>query len=141
MLNLKFEDKVKVWKDLRSDLETHPKPFQRLLNFVNTLPMSSQKVNPWDPKTQVQPWELIEKGSFTNYEFSLLICYTLQLTDRFSDSQIEIHISKNIKNNEQLYLVYLDNTVVIGYGNNVIRVEELPTYIISERVYCMPKLH
>ena len=141
MLELKFEDKVKVWKDLRSTLETHPNPLDCLMSFVNTLPVSSRKVNPWDPKTQVQPWELIGKESFTNYEFSLLICYTLQLTDRFSASQIEIHISKNIRNEEQLYLVYLDNNIVIGYGNDVMRVEDLPNYIISERGYSMPKLH
>ena len=49
MFELKFEDKVKVWKSLREKLESHPRPFEAVLQFTNKLPRSSSKTNAWDP--------------------------------------------------------------------------------------------
>ena len=49
MYELKFEDKVKVWKDLRDKLESSIKPFDLLNQFVKDLPRSTRKTNPWDP--------------------------------------------------------------------------------------------
>ena len=96
MYELKFEDKVKVWKDLREDLETSSKPFYLLSKFIKNLPRSTRKQNPWDPESVILPWHLIENNSFTEYDIALLSAYTLQLTDRFSDAKVEIHISKDI---------------------------------------------
>ena len=68
MFELKFEDKVKVWRNLRDQLETHPRPYESVLQFVNKLPISAKKPNAWDPKAKVEPWHLIEKSEFTEYE-------------------------------------------------------------------------
>ena len=141
MFELKFEDKVKVWKDLRTNLETHPRPFEALLHFVSKLPRSSSKTNAWDPKAKIEPWHLIEKDAFTEYEIAQLTAYTLQLTDRFCSSQIEIHISKETKKSKLLYLVYVDNFIVIGYNNTVTTVGELPESVVSQKIYNMPTLH
>ena len=141
MFELKFEDKVKVWRNLRDQLETHPRPYESVLQFVNKLPISAKKPNAWDPKAKVEPWHLIEKSEFTEYEIAQLIAYTLQLTDRFSGAEIEIHISKNIKKSNLIYLVHVDNFIVIGYNNGVITVEELPGSIVSQKIYKMPSLN
>ena len=45
MFELKFEDKVKVWKDLRDKLESAPRPFDLLLKFINGL-LVPRKQNP-----------------------------------------------------------------------------------------------
>ena len=111
MFELKFEDKVKVWKSLRENLESHPRPFEAVLQFTNKLPRSSSKTNAWDPKAKIEPWHLIEKDAFSEYEIAQLTAYTLQLTDRFCSSQIEIHISKETKKSKLLYLVYVDNFI------------------------------
>src|SRR5210317_587917 len=100
MIQLKFEERVKIWKDLRDELESHPRPFHRIIEFCNKLPISNKKVNPYDPSTQTLPWHLLEEGSFCEYEIAQLCAYTLQLTDRFSEANVEIHISKDIENNE-----------------------------------------
>ena len=141
MFELKFEDKVKVWRDLRTKLETHPRPFEAVLHFVNKLPRSSSKTNAWDPKAKIEPWHLIEKDAFTEYEIAQLTAYTLQLTDRFSSSQIEIHISKDTQKDNLVYLVYLDRGIILGYYNEAITVDELPKHIVSQKVYKLPPLH
>ena len=141
MLGNKLEDKIKVWKNLRNKLEDHPRPFDALVQYCNKLHVSAKKTNAWDPKAKIEPWHLIEKDEFTEYEIAQLMAYTLQLTDRFSSSQIEIHISKETKKSILLYLVYVDNFIVIGYNNGVTTVEELPGSIVSQKIYKMPTLN
>ena len=140
MYELKFEDKVKVWKDLRDDLESTPRPFDLLNKFIKDLPRSSRKENPWDPKSVAEPWHLIENSSFTEYEIALLCAYTLQLTDRFSDAKVEIHISKDIEEDVNMYLVYLDGSIVLGYNNEVFTSNSLPQSIVSQKVIQLPPL-
>ena len=141
MYELKFEDKVKVWRDLRNQLESAARPFDLLNQFVKSLPRSSRKENPWDPKSVTEPWHLIENSSFTEYEIALLCAYTLQLTDRFSDAKVEIHISKDIKEDVNMYLVYLDGSIVLGYNNEVFTSNSLPQSIVSQKVIQLPPLH
>tara|TARA_B100001939_G_C16661472_1_gene496147 strand:- start:206 stop:631 length:426 start_codon:yes stop_codon:yes gene_type:complete len=141
MLGNKLEDKIKVWKDLRNKLEDHPRPFDMLVQFTNKLHVSSKKVNAFDPDSKIEPWHLIEKNEFSEYEIAQLIAYTLQLTDRFCDSNIEIHISKDTKKDNLVYLVYLDKGIILGYYNEAITVDELPKHIVSQKIYRLPPIH
>ncbi len=141
MYELKFEDKVKVWKDLRDELESSAQPFELLSKFVKDLPRSSRKTNAWDPNSVAEPWHLIENSSFTEYEIALLYAYTLQLTDRFSKAKVEIHISKDIDKDVNMYLVYLDGSIVLGYNNEVFTSNLIPEGIVSQKVIQLPPLH
>ena len=141
MYELKFEDKVKVWKDLRDELESSAQPFELLSKFVKDLPRSSRKTNAWDPNSVAEPWHLIENSSFTEYEIALLYAYTLQLTDRFSKAKVEIHISKDINKDVNMYLVYLDGSIVLGYNNEVFTSNLIPEGIVSQKVIQLPPLN
>ena len=141
MHELKFEDKVRVWKELREDLESAYEPFRVLNDFIQSLPRSNRKQNPWDPESVALPWHLIENKSFTEYEIALLCAYTLQLTDRFSQAKVEIHISKDIEKEVNMYLVYLDGSIVLGYNNEVFTSNLIPEGIVSQKVIQLPPLH
>ena len=141
MLGLKFEDKLRYWKDLREQLETHRRPFDILVQFTNKLPISARKINPWDPESMIEPWHLIEQEEFSEHEIAQLTAYTLQLTDRFSSANIEIHISKDNLKDELVFLVYLDKGIVLGYENEAITTKELPAHVVSQRIYKLPPLH
>ena len=141
MLGNKLEDKIKVWKSLRNKLENHPRPFDVLVQYCNKLHFSAKKTNAWDPKAKIEPWHLIEKDEFTEYEIAQLMAYTLQLTDRFSSANIEIHISKDTQKDNLVYLVYLDRGIILGYYNEAITVDELPKHVVSQKIYKLPPLH
>ena len=141
MLGNKLEDKIKVWKNLRNKLEAHPRPFDALVQYCNKLNVSAKKTNAWDPKAKIEPWHLIEKDEFTEYEIAQLMAYTLQLTDRFSSANIEIHISKDTQKDNLVYLVYLDRGIILGYYNEAITVDELPKHVVSQKIYKLPPLH
>ena len=141
MLGNKLEDKIKVWKNLRNKLENHPRTFDVLVQYCNKLHVSAKKTNAWDPKAKIEPWHLIEKDEFTEYEIAQLMAYTLQLTDRFSSADIEIHISKDTQKDNLVYLVYLDRGIILGYYNEAITVDELPKHVVSQKIYKLPPLH
>lgn len=141
MLELKFEDKVRVWRSLREEIEVHEHPFSILIEFLNTLPVSSKKPNAFDPNSTIEPWNLLEKDSFTEYEIAQLCAYTLQLTDRFCGVPVEIHICKDLENDRYVYLVYLDRSTVLGYKDEAVKAEDLPKSIISQKIYSLPPLH
>lgn len=141
MIELKFEDKVKVWRDLREKIEVSKKPFEILEAFLSTLPVSSKKANAFDPNSQIQPWNLLEQSSFSEYEIAQICAYTLQLTDRFQDCKVEIHICKDIEKDRSMYLVILDGSIVLGYDKTITKVEHLPNSIVSQKIYVMPPLH
>ena len=142
MYELKFEDKVKVWKRLKRGLRNFVQDlFSLLSKFIKNLPRSTRKQNPWDPESVILPWHLIENNSFTEYEIALLSAYTLQLTDRFSDAKVEIHISKDIDKEVNMYLVYLDGSIVLGYNEEVSSINSIPQSIVSQKVIQLPPLH
>ena len=89
----------------------------------------------------IEPWHLIEQEEFSEHEIAQLTAYTLQLTDRFSSANIEIHISKDNLKDELVFLVYLDKGIVLGYENEAITTEELPKHVVSQRIYKLPPLH
>ena len=75
---------------------------------------------------------------FTNI---LGVCYSLQLTDRFSQNKFEIHISTDTINNEVLYPVFIDEEYVLCYKlNEVCQMTDLPTSLVSQRIYHLPPL-
>lgn len=142
MHELKFEEKVRLWRELRDRLETHPTPFIHLLNFINNLPRASgDRNNGFDPKLYPQPWELIQNDCFSHLTLTLLMCYTLQLTDRFSGHDFEIHIIDNQKTNQKTYAVCIDRSIILSVDeNDALEVEDMPQDNITIFEHRMPKL-
>lgn len=142
MHELKFEEKVKVWRDLREKIEISKDPLKLLLEFTGRLARSSAKINAFDPKEFIEPWDLVMKDAFNDLEICLLSCYTLQLTDRFSNDKFEIHITEDVKSKSKYYLLIINKKLVLGYTPDLVTsIDELPKDIISQRIYPMPALH
>lgn len=142
MHELKFEEKVKVWRDLREKIEISKDPLKLLLEFTGRLARSSAKINAFDPKEFIEPWDLVMKDAFNDLEICLLSCYTLQLTDRFSNDKFEIHITEDVKSKSKYYLLIINKELVLGYTPDLVTsINELPKDIISQRIYPMPALH
>ena len=69
------------------------------------------------------------------------MCYTLQLTERFSRANFEIHIAKDNINSSTHYYILVDNDSIIGYEDGkVINKNELPKNVYSQQQYPMPRL-
>jgi len=104
-------------------------------------PWVTLNADPWTTETWPSPWELIDENQYCEFSRLLGICYTLQLTDKFSQSTFEIHIAIDNERSSTYYLLYVDD-LVIGYDEDTyIHKSKLPSTLHSQQPYPMPKLH
>lgn len=140
MFNLPFEKRMQFWRDFRQSLETSENSIQETITFWNTAPLTNIAADPYDREKWPDPWEMIFENSYCSFVKILAILYTLQLTDRFSRSNFEIHITQDKENCETKYLLFVDGWC-IGYDySKPISISELPRSITFENSYTMPRL-
>lgn len=117
MFNKPFYERLRLWKELRDEVENSNDPFELALSFWENAPLSSRYADPYDKASWPNPWELIHQNIYCEFLQLLAVCYTLQLTERFSDSEFEIHITLDKKHDAIVYLLFVDNQA-IGYYND-----------------------
>ena len=106
-----YESRLREWHDFRSTLEKSKDPFMDCIVLYKNAPrVFKTDVDPWDKKTWLDPWQLVEKNLYTEMCITLGICYSLQLTERFSNSSFEIHNTVDTKSKDTYHLLAVDNT-------------------------------
>ena len=140
MFEKKFEDRLVEWSDFRSTLESSNDPLQDVIDFFYGVPLSSIAADPYTKSTWPDPWELIEENNYCPFVKILAICYTLQLTDKFSTSVFEIHITHDKERSSTDFLLYVDDKVIGYTGDSYVHRDEIPITTVSEIEYPMPAL-
>jgi hypothetical protein len=135
-----FEQRLSIWRAFRETLETSNDPIQDTINFYNKAPLCNLAADPYTQSTWPDPWELLEENNYCNFIKTLAICYTLQLTDCLSQSNFEIHITRDNENSATYYLLYVDDFVVGFAGESYVHKDKLPKTVYSEIEYKMPPL-
>lgn len=140
MFNQPFEKRLSLWREFRNSLEDSESPMQDTINFWNSAPLVSIQADPYDSSTWPDAWEIIHENIFCSFVKILAICYTLQLTERFSHEPFEIHITQDTNESQTYYLLIIDNWV-IGYDmNKIILKSDLPNSIETMFYKEMPAL-
>lgn len=135
-----YEQRLCDWHSFRQSLETSDDAIQDVIDFYQTAPRVLINCDPWDPSTWPSPWELIEQNEYCDYCILLGICYTLQLTDKFTNSKFVIHIGIDQQNSTSYFLLSVDDRIVGYQSNTHCDVKDLPSSIGFETVYHMPHL-
>ena len=112
MYNLDYEQRLKAWSLFREDLEHSQDPLQDVIDFYKPFPLVSIHTDPYDRNCWPDPWELINENEYCDYCIILAMCYTLQLTDRFSGETFEIHIGVDEGNTRHYYLLVVGDRVL-----------------------------
>lgn len=115
-----FYKRIKIWQNLRNDIETAQDPFELLFTFWNAVPTNTISTDPYDENTWPDPWEMILQNDYCEFKKILAILYTLQLTERFSSSSFEIHITLDKDKSRYVYLLSVDNTTIGIYNNGYV---------------------
>jgi hypothetical protein len=131
MFDKKFEDRLAIWKKFRDSLEASLDPLQDVINFYKRTPLISMAADPYTPSSWPDPWELLEENNYCPFVKILAIFYTLQLTDRFSNSEFVIHITYNDANSSTYYLLYVDDRVIGLDGDIHVHRDSLPKNLRS----------
>ena len=140
MVTKDYYGRLKSWQDLRKQLEKSKDPINQTVEFFNKLPTSSMAVDPYNNKSWPDPWMLIEENVYCRFLKVLGICYTLQLTDRFSTRDFEIHISIDSENHDLVYQIKIDNDMLTSY-NDTYELTNQKSFTDSQSIVKMPKLN
>lgn len=140
MFDKPYETRLSLWQHFRKNLDASDDPLQLVIDFYQSAPTVTINCDPWDKNSWPDPWELLAENQYCEYCIILGMCYTLQLTDKFSQEQFEIHIVVDKENSDRMYLLYVGDTVLGYYYNTYIHRNELPSGLHSEVVYQMSGL-
>jgi len=136
-----YEDRLQEWGSFRDTLEEAEDPIQLAIGKYAQAPTVSIQTDPWDQSTWPSPWELILENQYCDFCKILGICYSLQLTDRFSASHFEIHIEVDREKGRNYYLLSVDEYVVGYHETTWIYKTNLPSALESQTVYLMKPLN
>ena len=113
------EERLRLWKNLRSDLNTEPLDIKlkAIAKFISTMPFGSRSLDYYDPATWPSPWEILFHGSFCLSSISLLSFYTLALVTEES-VKIELEL---IDDMGDVYLVpVIEDQFVLNYETGLV---------------------
>lgn len=137
MFNLSYEDRLQSWSKFRESLETSKDPIKDVIDFYSQAPEVSIHTDPWTKSSWPDPWQLILENQYCGFCRVLGQCYSLQLTERFSGSVFEIHITIDRKKSDTYYMLYVDD-IVLGYvADDYITQNELPDTLEIQKSYQM----
>ena len=140
MFDKNFEQRLLIWKNFRDSLETSEDPIQDTIDFFRLAPITNIAADPYDQKNWPDPWEIIQENIFCPFVKILAICYTLQLTDKFSHVKFEINIVQDKERSSTYYLLFVDDRVVGFKEHTHVHRSEIPKFTISDCRYSMPHL-
>jgi hypothetical protein len=116
VFDLNETNKLQQWKNFRNSLELSSTAFEDVAQFWSRAPFVSNYLDPFDPKSWPDPWQLIINNKFDDLGIVLGMCYTLQLTERFKDNKFEIHMSMSQLKKDWRYMLLIDDNTVLNWN-------------------------
>lgn len=115
--------RLAVWRQFRQSLETSETPLQDVAKLWTHAPFVSSYLDPQLPTEWPDPWHLMLDLRLDDLALVLGMLYTIKLTQRFSRTVCEIHMSMSPEKNQTQYLLLVDNLYVLNleYGTVVER--------------------
>ena len=132
-----FEQRLASWAKYREEIPEQADPIQATIDLYEQAPWVSIHTDPYDRSTWPNPWELIKENQYCEFCKLLGICYTLQLTDCFSEEEFEIHIQRSEDSGEVFYLLFVGDRVVGYDGETHVAKSELPPDFKLQHRYSM----
>ncbi len=125
MFDLSAQDRLTEWRRFRDNLENSDTPLEDVAELWSRAPFVSSYLNPSQPDRWPDPWHLILDNKLDDLAIVLGMLYTLKLTQRFMESDCEIHMSM-LPDKTHCHFLLVDNKYVLNYRyKEVVEVSEL----------------
>jgi len=108
-------EKINEWKKFREQLATHNDPLQATVDLWCSAPFVNRYLDQHRPETWPDPWKLILDNKFDDIGIALGQAYTLQLSDRFSTSAIEIVAVTNLECISERFIIVVDSEYFLNF--------------------------
>jgi hypothetical protein len=120
MFNLYGNERLTEWKRFRDSLESSNDPLTRVAELWATAPFVNPYIDPNNPNEWPDPWHLVLDSKLDELAISLGMLYTIKLTQRFMDSNCEIHKSMLPNNLEPSFYLVVDQQHVMNYEPRIV---------------------
>jgi hypothetical protein len=120
MFNLYGNERLTEWKRFRDSLESCNDPLTRVAELWATAPFVNPYIDPNNPNEWPDPWHLVLDSKLDELAISLGMLYTIKLTQRFMDSDCEIHKSMLPNNLEPSFYLVVDQQHVMNYEPRIV---------------------
>ena len=120
MFNLYGNERLTEWKKFRDSLESCNDPLTRVAELWATAPFVNPYIDPNNPNEWPDPWHLVLDSKLDELAISLGMLYTIKLTQRFIDSNCEIHKSMLPNNLEPSFYLVVDQQHVMNYEPRIV---------------------
>jgi len=107
--NLTGDERLRLWKDLRSELKDMDLDIKlsHISKFFANMPYGARSLDYYNPLDWPTPWEILFYGTFCKSSISLLMAYTLLISDK-SIEDICLYL---IDDGEDVYLLPVINSM------------------------------
>jgi hypothetical protein len=141
VFDLYGNERLTKWKQFRDSLEISNDPMDDVAKLWSHAPFVNPFLDPQQPTTWPDPWHLVIDGKLDDLAICLGMLYTIKLTQRFIDTNCEIHMSMCPQKKQQhQYMLVVGNDRVLNleYGT-VVSAEQLKD-LNTKTIYAVSKL-
>ena len=137
MFKLDVEARLAAWSALRKQISISESPFQELIDFWAHTPFTphNHHIDPYHQASWATPWEIIVENKYDDFTKAVMMGYSLQLTDRYNKSNIQIRTLIDTEHNRLYNVVYVDDAWALNFDDNqVVSVNDIPSLFRLENL-------
>jgi len=137
MFQKNIDDRLSSWAYMRARLENSEHPFDDVWNFWKPAPFVpyNNRVDPYYQQSWPTPWEIIVENKYDDFTKALMIGWSLKLTNRFKDSNIEIRTIVDSTKTSVYNICCVNEDLVINFSDNgPIPAINVPDYFLVENL-------
>lgn len=107
------DERLHLWKQFRNEIKdlSLNSRLEKIAEFCSTIPDGRRTMDYYSPADWPTPWEIIFRGEFCKSSISLIIFYTLALSN--GKEQIELWVVKD--NNGDYLLPVINDQFILNY--------------------------
>lgn len=137
MFNESVDDRLSAWSEFRKSLDSIATPLESVMDFWKDAPriIHNHRIDRYNPRSWPTPWDMIVDNRYDDFGFAVIIAYTLKLSNRYKNSQIEVRSMVDSSKTRLYNLVVIDDTFVLNYSDNsVVKTQDIDPTLYLENV-------
>jgi hypothetical protein len=114
------EERLRLWKKLRNELTGLPieQQLSAIAKFCSAIPCGARTLDYYSAENWPTPWEILYHGSFCISSISLLMYYTITVTNSNLANNVELWL---VKDNDGDYLLpVINDQFILNYESGTV---------------------
>lgn len=115
-----YTERLEDWQAIRNVVNEVDNPIDILMNIFQYCPRTKTNTDIYKKDTWLTGWQLVERNEYDLFDISLLVSYTVLLTDNFKNTDVKIHTvykKEYSSNNHKFnYIIEMMNCYIDAYS-------------------------